>query len=110
LHVLRELQDEGAVTVRDADHFGKRKKEYISNTPASSDLLTEDELTTVSWAIELVCDRHTARSISEVSHDHIWKIAEDGEQIPFYTVFAKPGKITDADRLWAQQQLEAIAA
>ena len=110
LPVLRELEDEGAVTVRDAEHFGKRKKEYISNTPINSDFLTEDEIKTVHWAIELVCDRHTARSISEASHDHIWKIAEDGEQIPFYTVFAKPGKITDAERLWAYQQLESIAA
>ena len=110
LPVLRELEEEGIVTIRDASLFGKRKKEYISNTPANSDFLTEQERLDVHWAIDLVCDNHTATSISDASHDRVWKIAEDGEEIPLFTVFAKPGKITEADRVWAQQQLDSVAA
>ncbi len=107
LPVLRELEDEGVVTIREAPHHGLRKKEYISNIEVSSDFLAEDELESVRLATHVVCDRNTAKSISEASHDHIWKIAEDGEEIPLFTVFAKPGEITEADRVWAQSQLES---
>jgi len=110
LPVLRELEEEGVISIKDAAHFGKRKKEYVLNVAATSDFLTEDELKMVNWAIGLVCDKHTAKSISEASHDHVWKIAEDGEEIPLFTVFAKPGEITDCDREWAHQQLESVAA
>lgn len=110
LPVLRELEEEGIVTIRGASHFGKRKKEYISNVPIDGSFLTKDEVKAVHWAIDLVCEQHTAKSISNASHDHIWKIAEDGEEIPLFTVFAKQGLITDADRAWAQQQLDGIVA
>ena len=108
LPVLRELEAEGAITIRDASHFGKRKKEYLLNTPAKPNFLSEEELQTVDWAIDLVCDKHTAKSISDASHDNVWKVAEDGEELPLFTVFAKPGRVTDADRAWAQQQLETV--
>lgn len=106
LPVLRELEDEGAISVRDALHFGKRKKEYIVHVPVSEDFLSREELEIVRSVIRYVCDEHTAKSVSDASHDHIWKVAEDGELIPHFTVFAKPGKITEEHRKWAHEQLE----
>jgi hypothetical protein len=110
LPVLRELEAEGTLTIREALHYGKRKKVYISNVQANADFLTVPEKLDVQWALEVVCDGHTAASISEASHDHVWKVAEDGEELPLYTVFAKFGKITDEDRAWAHQQLDSVAA
>jgi hypothetical protein len=105
--VLRELEAERVLSIRESPFFGKRKKEYVVHRPASSDFLSAEELRIVDQTIDHVCDDHTAASVSEASHDHIWMAAEDGEEIPLYTVFAKPGKITDAERLWAQIQLES---
>ena len=60
--------------------------------------------------ISYVCNEHTATSISEQSHDHIWKAAEDGEELPLFTVFAKPGIVTDDEREWAMMKLEEATA
>lgn len=106
LPVLRELQQDGVLTIQNADHFGWQKKEYIVHTSASSDFLTPDENQIVRDTVAFVTEEHTATTISEKSHDHIWKAAVDGEELPLFTVFAKPGKITDEERKWAQFVLE----
>jgi len=105
LPVLDDLETEGVLTVRDAEHYGKRKREYIVHKDASSDFLLPDEREIVERMIEIVCEGHTATSISEASHDHIWKAAEEGEEIPHFTVFANPGEITADDWEWARLQL-----
>ena len=47
--------------------------------------------------------------VAEVaSHDHVWRAAADGEEIPYFTIFAIPGKITVAERQWAAQQIEEM--
>ncbi len=104
--VLDELQREGALTVRDADHFGKAKKEFIVKREASGDFLSPEEDQIVKEVVSFVTEKHTAASISEASHDHIWKAAADGEELPLFTVFAVPGTITDEEREWAQLTLE----
>jgi hypothetical protein len=110
LPVLRELENEGKMTVIDAPHYGKQKKEYKVHAQASGAFLSADELKIVNDVIDHVCDEHTAKSVSEASHDHIWMAAEEGEEIPLFTVFAKPGKITDSERMWAQLQLESATS
>jgi len=107
LSVLQELQDEGALEVREGKHFGKRKKQFIVRSQASIDYFPTNEIEIIEETIKFVCDEHTAASISEVSHDHIWKAAADGEEIPYYTVFAIPGKISSDEREWARMQLES---
>jgi DNA-binding PadR family transcriptional regulator len=104
--VLNELQRDGILTVRAADHFGKKKREFIVNRKASSDFLSSEENQIVKDVVSYVTEEHTATSISKESHDHIWKAAIDGEELPLYTVFAVPGTITDEEREWAQLMLE----
>jgi len=109
--VLRELEREGVLTVTDASHFGKRKTEYqVHSTEVDMSVFTQEEIDLVNSVIDHVCDDHTAKSISEASHDHIWQAAADGEEIPLFTVFAQPGEITDADREWARKKLEEESA
>jgi len=104
--VLRELELEGVLTVRSVEHFGKPKKEFIVRKPAEESFLSLEEKEIVDQIIAWVTERHTAISISNWSHDHIWQAAKDGEEIPHFTVFANPGKITDEDREWANTKLE----
>jgi len=104
--VLKELENEGAIAVKEVNHFGKVKKEYEVKHGTSIDHFSEEEKEIIDWSIKLVCDRHTATSISEASHDGVWKAAEDGEELPYFTVFAEPGKITTDELEWAKMQLE----
>jgi Protein of unknown function (DUF4065) len=104
--VLRELQQEGALTVKTVDHFGKPKKEFVVKKKLSGNFLADNEKRIVDEAIKYVTERHTASSISAFSHDHIWQAAEDGEEIPHFTVFANPGEVTDEELEWANLKLE----
>jgi hypothetical protein len=104
--ILRELQQEHILTVRDVQFFGRPKKEFIVHRNASADFLQPDEQEIVDEMIRFVTEQHTAKSISDASHDHIWKAAQDGELLPHFTVFARPAKITTEDREWARSKLE----
>jgi hypothetical protein len=106
LPALRELESAGILTAQQADHFGKRKWEYIVHKKAASDFLSAKEKKIVNEMIAFVTEQHSAASISDASHDHIWKAAEDGEEIPHFTVFAKPGRIGADEREWAKLALE----
>ncbi len=106
--VLNELQSEGAIEIRDVPHFGKSKKEYIVHRDISIDYFGQRQKEIVEETIKLICEDYTATSISEASHDHIWKAAEDGEEIPYFTVFSDPGKLTSDELEWARMQLEAV--
>jgi hypothetical protein len=107
--VVQELEAEGIITVEDTPYYNRRKREYRVHTPASSDFLNEEQKKIVEGTIRVVCDEHTATSISDASHDHIWKAAKDGEDLPHYTIFAQPESLTDEDREWAKVQLESVA-
>ncbi len=104
---VRELEKEGVLSVRETNHFGRSKKEYVVHVKATPDFLPPDERVIVDNVINHVCGDHTASSVSEATHDHIWRAAEDGEEIPLFTVFAKPGKITDAERKWARMKISS---
>lgn len=105
--VLRELAQEGAVFTKEVDFHGKTKTEFIVEKDPIVDF-QPDELATIERVIAFVCDENTAQSISDLSHDRVWHAADDGEDIPYFTVFSVPGEITDSDREWAKQEIEAI--
>lgn len=107
---LKELETEGALSIRDTTFHGKRKKEYAVKKKPSLKVFDEKELKLIDTVITYVCESHTAKSISEQSHDHLWESAEDGEEIPYFTIFAKPGEIDEEDRNWANQALEAMGS
>lgn len=107
LPALRELESEGVLIAQDTEHFGWRKKEFIVHRLSTGEFLSAEEKQLVDQAVAWVAESHTATSISNWSHDHIWRTARDGEEIPHFTVFANPGKITDEDREWARLKLES---
>ena len=109
LPALEELEAEGALTIRDTTFHGKKKKEYCVHKDPSTQVFDDTELELINKVITYICESHTAKSISEESHDHIWESAEDGEEIPYFTIFAKPGEIDEEDRTWANQALEAMS-
>ena len=108
--VLKELQQEGALVVRDVEYFGKPKKEFISlRDPELSDF-NADEISIVDEVTEIICEQHTAASISKQTHDDIWIMAEIGEDIPLETVFAVKGEVTEKDIAWADSKIAELAA
>lgn len=110
LPVLGDLERNGILTPQEAIYRGYKQRQFIVHVGTDSGFLSEDELHRVEETIDFVCEKHTAKSISDASHDQIWQVAADGEEIPHFTIFAREDQITEEDREWARQQLEAAYA
>lgn len=56
---------------------------------------SDKELEILDTVIRHVCLNSTSMGISQRSHGEIWQCAEDGEELPLYTVFAESvGRVT----------------
>lgn len=104
LPVIEELEARRAIVSRDIEFFGRAKREYIALKEPDISGFNANEISIVDEVFDVICHKHTAQSISEASHDVIWKLAEIGEEIPFYAAFAsKLGEVTADDVKWAQE-------
>jgi Protein of unknown function (DUF4065) len=114
LEVLRELQDEHIIAIKDTIEYGKSKRRFINlNTDPDLSMFTKEELAIVDRVAQDICWRHTARSISDKTHDDIWEMAEMGQEIPLFTVYAVQGEVDETDFAWAKSevaQLEGVHA
>jgi len=105
LPVQRELVREGKIAVGEPSaEFDNR--EFMSQKKADASEFTQDEIGIVQQVIHFVCCEHTARSISNLTHDRLWKLAAIGEDIPYEAMFiARPGEIDEHDVSWANREL-----
>jgi len=93
------------LSIRSVEFYEKDKKEFFALPRPDLSSFTADEISLVDEAIEYVTERHTARSISEESHDRIWQLAHIGEEIPYFTVFSIPAEITEEEINWAKTKI-----
>ena len=82
--VRAELEREGTVKTL---WEGKLERATATSAPDLS-VFTADELKAVDWWIEHIATYHTAKSISDLSHDFTWEIASMGQVLPMYAAFA----------------------
>ncbi|MEM6827693.1 MAG: Panacea domain-containing protein [Pseudomonadota bacterium] len=85
LFTLREMQNSGELEVQAVNYFGYIKKEYRPLIETDTQYLNSDELSLLDEVIDFVCKRHTAKSISDFSHNLPWELAEMGGEIPYHT-------------------------
>lgn len=101
--IVGELEATDDLVVRRGDVFGHGKVDYIALTKPDISSFTADEISLIDSAIQYVCHENTATEISEKTHDVIWQLAELGEEIPYYAMFASNlGEVTPADLEWAR--------
>jgi hypothetical protein len=108
--VLTQLQNEGALAIRDVEYFGKPKREFISLRNPELGEFSAQEISIIDQVTQIICEAHTAASISERTHDDIWEMAEIGEEIPLTTVFAVKGEVTESDVSWADAQIAHLSS
>lgn len=106
-----ELSDEQKLVIREAPYTTRKTfREFISATPPESKHLSESDRGVLNAYRDLICNNFTASEISDLSHDQVWEAAQEGEEIPFYTVFsAFPGSISADVRDWANKRILEMA-
>lgn len=83
LFLLRDMQRNGDIEIREVNYHGYLKKEYIARVDAPAGILNDNETELLDDVIEFVCRQNTARSISEFSHSLPWEMAEMGGEIAY---------------------------
>ncbi len=108
---VQRLQDEEKLAVREVDAWGYPKKEFFALSKPELSEFDPEEISIVNEVANYIFDRHTASSISNLSHDEVWQSAELGEEIPVYAFLASElGEITLEDISWAKQKLSESAS
>ena len=106
LPVLRILEWAGDLRIEEVEYYGRRKRQYVALNEPDISTFSKDEVRVMDEVIEAVTKGHTAASISDLTHDDIWKLAEIGEEIPLHTVLAsRLGEITEEDISRARQRM-----
>lgn len=83
--------------------------DVIENYDIGSAELTTDEREVIDKVYSMVIDGHTSMTISERSHGEIWQLADNGEDLPLFTVFAETlGEVSDKHMVLAREGLEKL--
>lgn len=103
---IEELIQEKRLIVRDIPWYGNVKTEYITLKEPDLSGFSASEIGLIDKITHDICQRYTAKSISEKTHDIVWQLAEIGEVIPYYAIYgARLGEITEEDVNWAKQSI-----
>ena len=110
LETLRELQRDGSLAVREPE-FGGACREFFSLKKPALDQFTAEQISLVDRLLSEICNNHTARSISEATHDALWEMAATGEEIPYeaFLAFNLRGDVDEDDVRWARAELADAA-
>lgn len=101
--IIEELTIERKLFVQKAEYFDFEKFEFIGKGEPDMSLFNEYELRLIEENRRHVCEDHTAGSISEKTHDEIWKMAIPNEVLPYEVMLvADLAPINDEDIAWAQ--------
>lgn len=106
VRAIRHLEQNELIATRTVPTFGgmeRREHVWLKNPDVS--VFSPHEVDILNEAINWVCDQHTAKSISELSHDTLWEQAEIGEQIPVGAATVVPDDLDGDDIAWALQEL-----
>ena len=110
VRALNALRDEDKILTRDVPVGGVVRREHLWLVQPDVSGFSPEEVDILNEAIDWVCNDHTARSISELSHDAMWEAAELGEQIPVGAATVVPDEISAEDLDWAVSELARAAA
>jgi hypothetical protein len=104
-----KLKSEGKIAVTEGMYYGKPYRQFVALKLPNISMFSPEEISIIDIMVEEICQKHTALSISKLSHDIIWESAEIGEEIPLCTAFAaRFGEITEDDIQWAKREAKRL--
>ncbi len=108
---LDELVEEDKMVIANVEYFGRTKREYIPLKESDPSQFSAEQISLVDNVIQHICDDHTATSISDATHDAIWKMARIGEPIPLeVSLVFRLGELDGKDMEWARTEAAKFAA
>lgn len=112
LSTLEVLKNKGLIAIQESKFHGYVQKQPISlSSDVNTEFMDDSQKRIVDDVLKQICDDFDASSISELTHNEVWDMAEEGEEIPLFTVFTGTvGDMSNEDVLWAKKEVELIQA
>jgi hypothetical protein len=105
---LKRLKKSHQVAEIEGSYYGYRQRQFSSLKLPTLNGLSAAEVDVINRMIDVVCFQHTARSISEATHDAVWKRTPDKGVMPASCVFEQMiGGVTEEDLRWGRSKLDA---
>ena len=103
--LVAELEKEGALSTRERSHGGS-SRQYFARFEPDLSVFTAPEISVVDSLIETICFPDAPSPVNLAADDQVWKLAQIGETMPLYTVFAaRPAEISKRDMDWAVEHV-----
>jgi hypothetical protein len=100
-----ELEKEGALSTRERSH-GSTSMQYFARFEPDLSVFTAPEISVVDSLIETICFQAAPSPVDLTVDNQVWKLAQIGETLPYYTVFAaRPTEILKRDMDWAVEHV-----
>lgn len=105
LYAVDDLVRSGEIELREVDYYGYRKKEFAPLNKSETNRLSAEEKDILQKMVEFVCWDHSAKSISDFSHDLPWQMVEFGEPIPYHSaIHLVPSIVSPEAHEWAEAE------
>lgn len=86
VQVLRALEEEGKIEIRQRTEPFKPHLYLSRQTPDTTPLLPNN-LELAGKVVDFVCNE-SANELSRLTHDEVWDVAQEGEELPHYATLA----------------------
>ena len=109
MSIRSELASEGRIAITTEPYYSGEITRFKALEAPDVSIFSQEEMNLVDWWIKHVDEEHTAASVSELSHDRMWELAQLGEEIPLYAVFASRIRAPLGKELeWARAEAERL--
>lgn len=104
--ICAELVEEGLVEPFAEPIYNYVALRYRALAPPEASVFSNEELQLIDWWVATIGEKHTAASISDLSHDYGWEVAKMGEELPLKAFLARRirGLKTVDEIEWAQRE------
>jgi hypothetical protein len=103
LQALDTLEHEHKIATAKQNYYGRPKTMFLALERPELQAFDGDEIAVVDMIADIVCDEHTAASISQLSHDALWEETEIDTDMPVGAASVVAGEITPEDIDWAKE-------
>lgn len=96
LPVRKQLEKKGEAAVQKVDFLGKEQQRLVALREPDLSLFTGEEIALVDQVIDYLRGM-SAKEVSALSHNRIWRVARLGQSIPYEAVFVSDENPTESD-------------
>jgi hypothetical protein len=108
LKIRDKLVKVGDLEISSMEYFGRLQKKVIAKRQPNVSVFSVEEIVIVDDVLNQI-EHMSGTDISDLSHQFpAWKVADDKEELPFFTFLLSSKSPSPDDILWAKQELKRV--